>query len=531
MIELFKVENSTTMMFVYATLTDENGNYRINHVDPGSYKLRASAPGRYQSQWYDGKREASMADVITVADSPAVTVANFKLRGKGMNQPRFTVSGSVKDSAGFAIVGRDCRVVFVRAEFALNFGAGLNMFGENMRKYLELSAHGDFRLEGNSEFVFKTKTDSLGNYKLDLPQGSYIAFARARGYETEFYNEQSSILTADIILVPDQRMSPLPPTYNFTLAPLPPVVLGEIKGAVLDSVKDIAVPARVLAFRDGWRFTDNFRVARVYVTDTDSTGHYIFTDLLPGTYVVMAVPLGNYAPAFYSNDTSNIRWKRATKIEINGNSVDNINIYVRPFGPFANGYTGITGSVTVNGGNGMMQGSMKAGAFVYAYRNGEIAGYAFTNAEGNYAITGLAPGTYSVFADKAGYHESATVNVSAGYSPGGAPLSGSADFTLNSVLIVSHGTLTQPTKYVLNQNYPNPFNPSTTISYSLPDAGNVSLKVYDLLGKEVTTLVNRYQQPGNYTVTFSASKLSSGVYFYRLEAGSTKLIKKMVLLR
>lgn len=531
LIELFKTENSTSLSFTYSTFTDENGNYRINRVDPGSYKLRASAPGRYQSQWYDGKREASQADIITVADSPAVTIANFKLRGKRENQLRFTVTGRVTDTAGFAIAGRECRVVFVRAEFALNIGAGLHMFGENMQRYFELYGNGDFRLEGNSEFVFKTKPDSLGNYTLDLPAGSYIAFARAKGYETEFYYEQSSILTADIILVPDPRVSPLPSKYNFTLAPLPPVVLGEIHGAVIDSVKDIVVPARVLAFRDRWFNSDNYPAARVYITDTDSTGHYAFTELLPGKYIVMAVPLGRYAPAFYSDDTSNMRWKKATKIEINGNSVDNINIYVRPFGPYANGYTGITGSVTVNGGSGMMQGSLKAGAMVYAYRNGEIAGYAITNASGNYTISGLAPGMYSVFADKAGYHESAVMNVNVGYSSTGAPMSGSADFTLNSVLSVSLDRSVIPTEYVLHQNYPNPFNPMTTISYTLPSAGSVSLKVYDLLGKEVATLINGYQQSGTYSVTFNASTLASGVYFYRLEAGRHTLVKKMVLLK
>jgi len=86
-------------------------------------------------------------------------------------------------------------------------------------------------------------------------------------------------------------------------------------------------------------------------------------------------------------------------------------------------------------------------------------------------------------------------------------------------------------RFELSQNYPNPFNPSTVISYNLPDAQNVQLKVYDLLGKEVKTLVSGIQNPGSYNVTFDASGLASGIYFYRLTAGSFTEIKKMTLVK
>lgn len=88
-----------------------------------------------------------------------------------------------------------------------------------------------------------------------------------------------------------------------------------------------------------------------------------------------------------------------------------------------------------------------------------------------------------------------------------------------------------PQKFVLEQNYPNPFNPSTIIGYSIPKTSNVSLKIYDVLGRNVATLVNKVQEKGSYRVSFDASQLSAGVYYYRLEAGEFSSIKKMLLIK
>lgn len=82
---------------------------------------------------------------------------------------------------------------------------------------------------------------------------------------------------------------------------------------------------------------------------------------------------------------------------------------------------------------------------------------------------------------------------------------------------------------VLHDNYPNPFNPSTNISYSIAGEGSVRLKVFDMMGKEITTLVNEFQRAGEYRISFNAGGLSSGVYFCRLEAGGSFEIKKLVL--
>ncbi len=88
-----------------------------------------------------------------------------------------------------------------------------------------------------------------------------------------------------------------------------------------------------------------------------------------------------------------------------------------------------------------------------------------------------------------------------------------------------------PKEYALSQNYPNPFNPSTRINFAIPKAGHVSLKVYDLLGREVAVLADEELRPGNYTVELNGSRLSSGVYFYVLRAANKVKTNKMILLK
>ncbi len=99
-------------------------------------------------------------------------------------------------------------------------------------------------------------------------------------------------------------------------------------------------------------------------------------------------------------------------------------------------------------------------------------------------------------------------------------------FTLSTAIVIS-----LPSKFTLLQNYPNPFNPSTKIDFSLPNDAAVNLKIYDITGKEIAVILNEQRKAGYYSVTFDASKLSSGVYFYKLAAGDFSEIKRMVLVK
>ena len=125
------------------------------------------------------------------------------------------------------------------------------------------------------------------------------------------------------------------------------------------------------------------------------------------------------------------------------------------------------------------------------------------------------------------------INLSPSEYIGEAPDMGALE---SDVLISVEGEETLPTEFKLEQNYPNPFNPSTTIKYSIPNVGNenlrsVQLKIYDVLGREVTTLVNKEQKPGNYEIKFEAKNLSSGIYYYRITVGSFVKTMKMILIK
>jgi hypothetical protein len=131
----------------------------------------------------------------------------------------------------------------------------------------------------------------------------------------------------------------------------------------------------------------------------------------------------------------------------------------------------------------------------------------------------------------------------------GQPLIGSSGNEINSGFWIQLNEITTdveeiqsdevPTEYNLYQNYPNPFNPATTIKYSIPirqlteryEYKDVRLVVYDILGREVATLINEKQKPGNYKIEWNAANSSSGIYLYKLSAGDFTYSRKMILLK
>ena len=169
-------------------------------------------------------------------------------------------------------------------------------------------------------------------------------------------------------------------------------------------------------------------------------------------------------------------------------------------------------------------GAPMEGATVRALQAGVEKRIATTNAAGDYSIFNLRPGTYDV--------EASVVNSSPQVVPSRSVGAGQTtivnfDFQTTSV----QGREELPAQFNLSQNYPNPFNPATTIRYALSNRSRVNLSIYDALGREIAVLENEEKDAGSYEVKWQPRDASSGIYFYRLQAGSFVQVKKLLLIR
>ena len=533
----------------YHTVTDSTGSYTIHDVDPGSYYVHAYPFNpNLLPEWYNDVRFRIFASTASVADSPAVTVVNFALFTDSVHLPIFRASGTVTDTTGKVL--RGALVVWARAEFAFNgsrFDPSDSTHDEDARESLDpnnpLPTLG-LGFDDHSRWLYRAFTDSLGHYSLRLPMGFYVVRASHNGYYREFFNGEPNLFMADIIgLRRDTTV------INFSLRPYPPVPLAIISGTVTDTASNKGVFARVIAYREWWTVHDTIPYHRHYVTDTDSLGNYTLADLPPGVYRVIAMPLGEYVPSWYTQSgLSTVYWRQATVLRMNGNDVADADINVRPILSSEFGYTSISGNVSSETQTGPSTMSAMAtypipGGLVYAIdSSGGVAGYGITDASGNYAITGIDPGTYSMVMDSHDYLSSSASGVGPSYDVNGNDLPATQNFLTNTDLtgIQQSAPSGRPTSYALDQNYPNPFNPTTQIRFSVPNASMVSLVVYNILGQRIATLTSGLVAAGEHLATWNGRDqagraVASGVYFYRLQAtgsdGTFANIKKMLLLK
>ncbi len=461
--------------------TDSSGNYSVD-LYPGNYIVYTRAEG-YLPQFYDATSNIFHSTKINVTSSDTLAV-NFDLQLKPVLK-FYTLSGTVQDT-----LGNGLKALIEVKNVAYN-------------SYWKKYAH--------------TVTDDSGKYSIKVLQGdTVVVFARSfnHQYVPQFYNNKSTYLDADRIGISGDTAN-----INFVLQHK--AVPNNSVSGTIEATDSTNVTGIVIAVRLG--STERFR--RKYVEMTDSVGNYSFTHISPGTYIFLAIPEGEYNPTFYRVDgQTTLRWKMADSVLVDSNSaITGINFWVSPESD--SGADFVSGNVSDNNGNSV------PGAMVFAVNSNQgISGFAITDRNGNYVIPGLVPGSYTIQSDLYGYTSAQPSNVNLDYT---ANYSGSASFVLSpeGVTGVESSPSSLPKTFKLNQNYPNPFNPSTVISYSLPTNSFVSIKVYDIIGREVATLVNNNMTAGNHQITFDAAGLTSGVYLYQIRAGNFVQTKKMILLK
>ncbi|MCX7878490.1 MAG: T9SS type A sorting domain-containing protein, partial [Ignavibacteria bacterium] len=175
------------------------------------------------------------------------------------------------------------------------------------------------------------------------------------------------------------------------------------------------------------------------------------------------------------------------------------------------------------------------GAIVYAMVGGEFRGFGISGSGGPYAVSRLAPATYTMICDRFGYRDAQRSVVLGSYNID------TINFYLVHVNLIGITPISSaiPSFFRLEQNYPNPFNPSTKFKVDIPNESFVNITIYDMLGREVETVINSKLSAGSYSIEWNASKYSSGIYFYRMTAKDTKGnpaqtfndVKKMILVK
>jgi Secretion system C-terminal sorting domain/Carboxypeptidase regulatory-like domain len=344
------------------------------------------------------------------------------------------------------------------------------------------------------------ETDQKGNYSIQAFEGSYILYAYEQGYFFDYYKDVNNSFDATRVVITKDSSNATGIDFNLT-KPVPGS--NSISGAVFgttdpEGFEVYAIPAN----GEDW-----------VGTRTSSNGGFSIVNLTNGKYVLLFYKEG-YKSQYYGDSLNTINLTGDT-------NVSNIFVIMEKLNAIGGE---IDGAVTSNS-NLPLSGTL----LTAVNSSGDTVSTSISDHSGNYRIPALPNGGYIIIANKIGY-EKVTYPQKVEVNLSSSPIVNGINISITTTSIDdNHGSL--PKAFVLSQNYPNPFNPTTTIKYEIPKAIFVSIKIYDLLGREVATLVNNERLAGKYEVKFDGSKLSSGIYFYRMQAGGFIDSKKLILLK
>lgn len=485
--------------------TDTAGQYKAV-LDTGTYLIDCQPPfwslksmtilPPFRGKWYKDASEPSGATPVAVADSQTFT-ANFALV-RFVIPTRVHVRGTVRDSAGGALGG--AMVLLLRTVQDMSHEGALGGDWANPEEQtFDIDDLGCVR-----GVLGKVWTDSTGAFDASAYTGkSYVALAEKKGYIPQFFDHKSQPADATII-VPSGDTSGIDFNLNLIRPPQRYSVSGEVKDSSGNTI-----PSRIIVFPLRPHPEHAIRFG-----STDSLGKFTVSKVPAGKYIVKAIPYALYAPAFYKAGAFGVlHWKDADTVTVSSD-VTGIDIGVVKIS--STGTSKIEGTVSSNGAG-------VAGMDVFAQlSDGSIAGYTLTDNSGAYEIDGLPPGSLTLIVDGEGFN-SAQANLS--FAPSDFTLARSFAVDVATTIPGSTTGTRVPQVYELGQNYPNPFNPTTTIRFGLPVASTVTMRIYNLLGQQIATLLSGQFAAGVHQTIWDGRDsqgrlIASGVYFYRLEATS-----------
>jgi hypothetical protein len=480
-IEFINVSQERANIF---TVTDLAGHFSAK-APSGQYYISCtvitSGTLSFFQEFYPGVTSIANAEIVQVANGQVINSINFDVPEHVTMKHTVTFKGNVQSESNTSVPGAKVKIW--------------------------ASEEHDW---DDEDLIATTKTDSLGNYSITLDsisqkKNTFIVSAYKTGYDIQFYNNKDAFYRANRLLaVNDTTFTGI----NFSLTPIDTVQKYSVSGTVMDSV-DVGIQGAFVVLFDS-------ATGDVRSSVTDSTGNYSIKGVVSGSYYLVFYASG-YVPQFYLNANS---WENATLIRVKA-SLTGINVTLK-------GIPQLTGNGEFIGSIHSDNSAALAGALVTVQTSdGETVGSALSDSNGIYTVTGLSQGSYEITVSLIQY---TSQQQSVDYDPSFGSTTVSNFNMSNAVVTASKDPVnTLPARFTLNNNYPNPFNPSTIISFSLPINSQVHLEVYNILGQKVADLINRQMNAGNYSITFNADKLSSGVYLYRLETNNFTATKKMIL--
>ncbi len=367
-----------------------------------------------------------------------------------------------------------------------------------------------------------TYTDATGNYSSRLPKGNYTICAEKDGYHLMFSGNTPDPFFAQSVNFDSNK------TVIVNLM-LPGIVNTghSVSGNILNPLSNSTIKNGIVVVRKGThtptllKADSTFAPFSVYAGIVKKDGSYNIAVEDTGYYYVQGYS-SYFLPAYFNiQNSSSVFWQGADSVLLNSQQ-SNKNLYLVRDSSYGAG--NVYGKILMPlSGNNNFEGITLLAKSIFS---GNFYSYNFSKEDGTYSVNNLPYGSYQIVAQKIGYDNaiSDTFTIDA-LNPN--------HYNINFSFIVADvaNEIIIPEELRLNPNYPNPFNPSTTISFSLPKAELVRIKVYNILGEQVAELSNDIFNAGTHKILFNANGLSSGIYIVTLETKSTRLSQKIALLK